>query len=295
MKKFNLSMTLKTILTIFLCSYWIYTGWILLDLRTMKTRMPQLAQLQKENNIQKRQLLDLVGRIEAMKDKIVALEKSDGKMMKMVNLSTNENHTDSMGVGDSDPGITSSDNSDANTRLEPVPLIPHSVESIDRKINSRDSEEPEENPYSGKEETIYPEDDKNNVDKQKIQKHLKEIAIELGIDPRLALSMAKVESDYDPGLVSPKGAIGVLQVMPQFVCPDYGITEAMLFDPHINIRVGLSKMKSLLNRFNHDLDLSLAAYNAGVSRVVKAGYRIPPIKETEAYVRKVKEIMENEV
>ncbi|MBW1888578.1 MAG: lytic transglycosylase domain-containing protein [Deltaproteobacteria bacterium] len=117
----------------------------------------------------------------------------------------------------------------------------------------------------------------------------------MGIDPRLALSMAKVESGYDPGLVSPKGAVGVLQVMPQFVSPDYGITREMLFDPHINIRVGLSQMKSLLNRFDHDLDLSLAAYNAGASRVVKAGYRIPSIKETEAYVKKVKEIMENEI
>ena len=138
-------------------------------------------------------------------------------------------------------------------------------------------------------------DNANNGDREKIRKHLKEIAIELGIDPRLAFSMAKVESGYDPGLVSPKGAVGVLQVMPQFVSPDYGITEEMLFDPHINIRVGLSQMKSLLNRFGHDLDLSLAAYNAGASRVVKAGYRIPSIKETEAYVRKVKKIMENEV
>ena len=106
--------------------------------------------------------------------------------------------------------------------------------------------------------------------------------------------MAKVKSGYDPSLVSPRGAIGVLQVMPQFVSEDYGITREMLFDPQINIRVGLSRMKSLLNRFDYDLDLSLTAYNAGASRVVKAGYRIPPIKETEAYVRKVKEIMENE-
>ena len=294
-------MILKPIFAIFIVSYWTYTGWILLDLRAMKTQMPQLAQLQKENNIQKRQLLDLVGRIEAMKEKIVTLEKSDGKMMNMVTCLTVEDQIHSMGGGSSDLGIISSEYSDADNSLESVPLIPHSMDRIDHKINPKDSEGPDEAPsfgnqeYRDKEEKIYAEDNANNVDKKNIRRHLKEIALELGIDPRLALSMAKVESDYNPSLVSPKGAVGVLQVMPQFVSPDYGITEEMLFDPHINIRVGLSRMKSLLNRFGYDLDLSLAAYNAGASRVVKAGYRIPPIKETEAYVRKVKEIMENEV
>ena len=69
----------------------------------------------------------------------------------------------------------------------------------------------------------------------------------------------------------------------------------MLFDPQVNIIIGLSWMKSLLHRFDQNLDLSLAAYNAGASRVVKAGYRIPSIKETQAYVRKVKnEIMKHE-
>lgn len=135
----------------------------------------------------------------------------------------------------------------------------------------------------------------SNKDRVKIRKHLMMIAIELGIDPRLALSMAKVESGYDPESVSPKGAIGVMQVMPEYAWHDFRITREMLFDPKVNIRVGLSWMKSLLDRFDHDLDLSLAAYNAGASRVVKAGYSIPPIKETQSFVRKVKETMESEI
>jgi len=294
MKQFSLSIILKPIFTVFLFFYGSYIGWVLLDLRTMKTQMPRLTKLQKENNIQKKQILDLVGRIEEMKENIVALEKSDYEMEKMVNLVAINNHTYFMGVGGSDPHITSSDYSDADTHLEPIPFIPYSSFSIDHKINSRESEGPEEAKSSGKKECQEEEDNAKNGDREKIQQHLKEIAIELGIDPRLALSIAKVESGYDPNLVSPKGAIGVLQVMPQFVSPDYRITEEMLFDPHINIRVGLSRMKSLLNRFDNDLDLSLAAYNAGASRVVKAGYRIPSIKETEAFVSKVKEIMENE-
>jgi len=107
--------------------------------------------------------------------------------------------------------------------------------------------------------------------------------------------MAKVESKYDPKVVSPKGAVGVLQVMPQFAWHDFRVTKEMLFDPQMNIRVGLSRMKLLLDRFEQDLDLSLAAYNAGASRVVKADYKIPPIKETQDYVRKAKETMKNEI
>jgi len=117
------------------------------------------------------------------------------------------------------------------------------------------------------------------------------VAMELGLAPRLALSMAKVESGYDHKAVSSKGAIGVLQLLPQYVCQEYDITPDMLFDPDVNIRIGLAYMKYLLARFDANLDLSLAAYNAGPTRVVRAGYGIPPIEETRDYVRKVKEAM----
>jgi soluble lytic murein transglycosylase-like protein len=103
--------------------------------------------------------------------------------------------------------------------------------------------------------------------------------------------MAKVESGYDPRAVSPKGAIGVLQLIPFFVCQEYEVSPEMLFDPEVNIRIGLSYMKSLLKRFDENLELSLAAYNAGARRVVEAGYDIPPIEETQEYVKKVKEAM----
>ena len=153
--------------------------------------------------------------------------------------------------------------------------------SMDKK-----SKDDEEIVYIKKKLIIY--------NRANIREQLKKQARELGLEPRLALSMAKVESGYDPNAVSPKGAIGVLQVMPELAW-DFEVSREMLFDPEINIRVGLSQIKSLLNRFDQDLDLSLAAYNAGASRVVKAGYKIPPIRETRAYVRKVKKTMENEV
>jgi hypothetical protein len=124
-----------------------------------------------------------------------------------------------------------------------------------------------------------------------IRKKLRTVAMELGLAPRLALSMAKVESGYDHRAVSPKGAIGVLQLLPRYVCQEYDVTPDMLFDPEVNIRIGLEYMKWLLMRFDENLDLSLAAYNAGPRRVVEAGYGIPPIGETRDYVRKVKEAM----
>lgn len=130
--------------------------------------------------------------------------------------------------------------------------------------------------------------------KKKIQRQVEKAAVEIGVDPRLAKAMAAVESGYDQRAVSPKGAIGVLQLMPRFFCRDSEITPEMLFDPDINIRVGLTHFKSLLEMFNDNVDLSLAAYNAGAQRVIEAGHMIPPFEQTQDYVRKVKKAMNQE-
>jgi soluble lytic murein transglycosylase-like protein len=128
-----------------------------------------------------------------------------------------------------------------------------------------------------------------------IKSRLRTIARELGLAPRLALGMAQVESGFDHGAVSPRGAIGVMQVMPQLAGERFEVEPDMLFDPEVNIRVGLLHMKYLLDRFNDNLDLSLAAYNAGARRVVLAGYRVPHISETREYVKKVKQAMNDHV
>jgi hypothetical protein len=127
--------------------------------------------------------------------------------------------------------------------------------------------------------------------KKKIQKQVEKAAVEIGVDPRLAKAMAAVESGYDQRAVSPQGAIGVLQLMPRFFCRDSEITPEMLFDPDVNIRVGLTHFKSLLDKFNENVDLSLAAYNAGAQRVIDAGHTIPPFEQTQNYIRKVKKAM----
>jgi hypothetical protein len=134
-------------------------------------------------------------------------------------------------------------------------------------------------------------EDLEAVNRALIERRLRKIARELGIAPRLALSMAKVESKFDHKAVSPKGAIGVLQVMPHTAWGVYDVPAERLFDPDVNIRIGLSFMKTLLQRFDQNLDLSLAAYNAGPTRVVEAGYQVPPIRQTQEYVKRVKEAM----
>lgn len=134
-------------------------------------------------------------------------------------------------------------------------------------------------------------EDLEAVNRALIERRIRKIARELGIAPRLALSMAKVESKFDHKAVSPKGAIGVLQVMPHMAWGAYDVPAERLFDPDVNIRIGLSFMKTLLQRFDQNLDLSLAAYNAGPTRVVEAGYQVPPIRQTQEYVKRVKEAM----
>jgi hypothetical protein len=124
-----------------------------------------------------------------------------------------------------------------------------------------------------------------------IERRLRQIAREVGVAPRLALSMAKVESRFDHRAVSPRGAIGVLQVMPHVAWEKYEVSAEKLFDPDVNIRIGLTFMKSLLRRFDQNLDLSLAAYNAGPTKVVEAGYQVPPIRQTQEYVKRVKQAM----
>ena len=109
------------------------------------------------------------------------------------------------------------------------------------------------------------------------------IATDFGIDPALVLAVIKAESDFNPYAVSPKGAMGLMQLRPETA---YRMGVGDLLDPRDNIQGGTRYLKFLLGMFGGDLDLSLAAYNAGENAVVKYG-DIPPYKETQTYVRRV--------
>ncbi len=110
------------------------------------------------------------------------------------------------------------------------------------------------------------------------------VAQETRMSPQLLHAVIQVESGYQARAVSPRGARGLMQLMPA-TAERFGVRD--VFDPQQNIRGGALYLKWLLDYFRGDLRLALAAYNAGEAAVVKAGYRIPPFAETRDYVPKV--------
>jgi hypothetical protein len=105
------------------------------------------------------------------------------------------------------------------------------------------------------------------------------------LDPFLIRSIIATESSFNPRAVSPKGAQGLMQLMPA-TAERLGVRDS--FDPEENIRGGVRHFRFLMDTFDNDLDLSLAAYNAGENRVLRLG-RIPDIRETREYVELVKQ------
>lgn len=113
---------------------------------------------------------------------------------------------------------------------------------------------------------------------------VKEAASQNRLDAALLHALITTESGYNPRAASRKGAMGLMQLMPG-TASRYGASDA--FDPTQNIHAGARYLSDLLQLFNQDLSLALAAYNAGEQSVIKYGNRIPPYRETVAYVPKV--------
>ena len=105
-----------------------------------------------------------------------------------------------------------------------------------------------------------------------------------GVDPLLLYAVMHQESTFKARAISPKGARGLMQLMPG-TAARYGVTN--IFDPRQNIDGGTRYMKFLLDLFDGDVNLALAGYNAGEGAVLKYGYRVPPYNETQEYVRRI--------
>jgi soluble lytic murein transglycosylase-like protein len=113
---------------------------------------------------------------------------------------------------------------------------------------------------------------------------IREVARAHDLPPQLLHAVVAVESGFDPLAISPKGAMGLMQLMPG-TARRFNVVDP--FDPRQNLTAGATYLKWLLGRFGGDTQLALAAYNAGENAVVRAGYRIPPYEETRAYVPRV--------
>jgi hypothetical protein len=104
-----------------------------------------------------------------------------------------------------------------------------------------------------------------------------------GVDPALVHAIVKVESDFNPYALSSKGAMGLMQLMPQ-TAMDMNVRNT--YNPHENIDGGVKYLRYLIDRYEGNLALALAAYNAGETSVKKWG-TIPPFPETQNYVQRI--------
>ena len=110
------------------------------------------------------------------------------------------------------------------------------------------------------------------------------VAAEVRVSPQLLHAVIAVESNFDPRAVSRKGAMGLMQLMPA-TARRFGARDP--WSPADNVRAGALYLKWLSERFDGNLELVLAAYNAGEQAVLRAGRRVPDIAETRAYVPRV--------
>jgi len=109
------------------------------------------------------------------------------------------------------------------------------------------------------------------------------------INPALVRAVIQAESAWNTRAVSPKGALGLMQLMPE-TATELGVVDP--FDPGQNIQAGVRYLKRLLDRYDGNAELALAAYNAGPGAVDKYGGKVPPYRETREYVRKIVSVTE---
>ena len=121
------------------------------------------------------------------------------------------------------------------------------------------------------------------LDRDGVEKLVREAAERHHVDPALVRAVIETESNWNAGAMSRKGAIGLMQLIPT-TAQRFGATDA--FNPKQNVEAGVRYLRTLLERYNGNLDLALAAYNAGEGAVDRA-HGVPSFRETRNYVQRV--------
>lgn len=114
--------------------------------------------------------------------------------------------------------------------------------------------------------------------------YIEEFCALYDVDPLLIFAQMNQESSFQARATSPKGASGFMQLMPD-TARRFGVTN--IYNPRQNIKAGIKYMRWLLDKFDGDVSLALAGYNAGEGAVMKYGNKIPPYRETQSYVVKI--------
>jgi soluble lytic murein transglycosylase-like protein len=138
---------------------------------------------------------------------------------------------------------------------------------------------PAESPFTGRYRPAL------SVDRDGAEKLVREAAERHRVDPALVRAVIEAESNWNPGAVSRRGAAGLMQLVPT-TAQRFGVND--VFNPQQNVDAGVRYLKRLLERYNGNLDLALAAYNAGEGAVDRA-HGIPAFRETRNYVQRVQD------
>jgi soluble lytic murein transglycosylase-like protein len=141
----------------------------------------------------------------------------------------------------------------------------------------------------GNEAVLSTRADTGGIDRAELHAIADRHAADLAISPALVRAVIQAESAWNVRAVSAKGALGLMQLMPA-TATDLGVIDP--FNPEQNIRGGVKYLRFLLDRYDGNFELALAAYNAGPGAVDRYGRKVPPYRETQAYVRKIVSVSE---
>jgi hypothetical protein len=153
---------------------------------------------------------------------------------------------------------------------------------VDRVVDDEISEVPEPPPPAGFVTTFR---DSDTVPATPYGELIFAAASRHAVSPRLVAAMVRAESGFDPQAVSHKGAVGLLQLMPA-TARRFGLASGERYRPEKNLEAGVRYLRWLLDRFDGELPLVLAGYNAGETNVERYG-GVPPFRETREYIRRI--------